>query len=306
MLPLPNLDDRTYDDLIAEAISLIPSEYPEWTDHNPSDSGIILLELLSWLTEMVFYRVNRIPNKNYRAFLKLLNDAEFQYSGDLETDIRETILSLRKRYRAVSTHDYEQLILEDWNETEHANQVGKVARVKCISDRNLARLEELEAGHISLVILPDSSELQPSPSAALKIALWQWLDDRRLLGTRHHVVGADYLPVTISAKIRLEPGVPASDERRRTIEAAIRGFFHPLTGGDGKGWTFGRSVYRSEVFELLDRVPGVDYVPRVTLKSDRQNDPDPHEIELAEGELVTVNIDKNGLEIQEAWERDDD
>jgi hypothetical protein len=299
MLPLPNLDDRTYEDLIAEAISLIPSEYPEWTDHNPSDTGIILLELLSWLTEMVFYRVNRISNKNYQVFLKLLNGADVQYSPDLEIAIRETVLSLRKRYRAISADDFERLVLEDWNETSTAGAVGKVSRVKCISDRNLARIEELEAGHISLVILPASSELQPSP--ALKTALWQWLDDRRLLGTRHHVVGADYVPVTISAKLRLEPGVPASLGRQRAI-AAIHGLFHPLTGGNGQGWAFGRSVYRSEVFELLDRVPGVDYVPRVVL----QNNPNQHEVTLSEHQLVTVTVEENSLEIQEAWERDDD
>jgi hypothetical protein len=299
MIPLPNLDDRTYEDLIAEAISLIPSEYPEWTDHNPSDPGIIALELLSWLTEMVFYRVNRIPNKNYQVFLKLLNGAEFQSSPDLETAIRDTVLALRKRYRAISTNDFEQLVLVDWNETAIAAQVGKVSRIKCISDRNLARVDDLEAGHISLVIVPTEAELQPSP--ALRIALWQWLDDRRLLGTRHHVVGADYVSITLTAKLRLESGVPASVGRERALNA-IRGFFHPLTGGDGNGWTFGRSVYRSEVYELLDRLPGVDYVPRVVL----QNDPTSNEIPLTDHQLVTVVITETDLEIKEAWESNDD
>ncbi|MFW5667313.1 MAG: baseplate protein J, partial [Coleofasciculus sp.] len=64
-LPLPNLDDRTYADLVEEARSLIPIECPEWTDHNPSDTGIILIELFAWLTEMVLYRVNRIPDQNF-------------------------------------------------------------------------------------------------------------------------------------------------------------------------------------------------------------------------------------------------
>jgi hypothetical protein len=298
MLPLPNLDDRTYEDLIAEAISLIPSEYPEWTDHNPSDPGIISLELLSWLTEMVFYRVNRIPNKNYQVFLKLLNGADSQSSSDLETAIRDTVLALRKRYRAVSTNDFEQLILVDWNETTIAQTVGKVRRVKCISNRNLAGIDELPTGQISLVIVP-AAALQPTP--ALRIALWQWLDDRRLLGTRHHVVGADYLTVTVTASIRLEPGVPASLGRQRSV-AAIREFFHPLTGGDGNGWTFGRSVYRSEVYELLDRIPGVDYVPQVVL----QNDPTFSEIPLTDHQLVTVVVNENDLEIKEAWESNDD
>jgi hypothetical protein len=299
MLPLPNLDDRTYENLIAEAISLIPGEYPEWTDHNPTDTGIITLELLSWLTEMVFYRVNRIPNKNYQVFLKLLNGANSQPSPDLETAIRDTVLSLRHRYRAVSTDDFEQLVLIDWNATAIAQKVGKVRRVKCISNRNLAGVDELPTGQISLVIIPET-ELQPS--AALRIALWQWLDERRLLGTRHHVVGADFVPITLTAKLRLEPGVPASLGRQRAI-AAIHGFFHPLTGGDGTGWKFGRSVYRSEIYEILDRVPGVDYVPQVKL----QNDATLKEVPLTEDhQLVTVEVNENDLEIKEAWESNDD
>jgi hypothetical protein len=54
-IPLPNLDDRTYADLLEEARSLIPIECPTWTDHNPSDTGIILLELFAWLTEFTLY-----------------------------------------------------------------------------------------------------------------------------------------------------------------------------------------------------------------------------------------------------------
>ena len=71
-LPLPNLDDRTYAEIVEEAISQIPVEYPEWTDHNPTDTGIILIELLAWLTEMTLYQVNQIPDDNYANFVSLL------------------------------------------------------------------------------------------------------------------------------------------------------------------------------------------------------------------------------------------
>lgn len=71
LLP-PNLDDRTYAQLVAEAKSLIPRYTPEWTDHNESDPGITLIELFAWMTEMLLYRVNRIPDRNYIEFLRLL------------------------------------------------------------------------------------------------------------------------------------------------------------------------------------------------------------------------------------------
>src|SRR5258708_4480089 len=45
MIPAPKLDDRTYSDIVAEAMRLIPRYCPEWTNHNPSDPGITILEL---------------------------------------------------------------------------------------------------------------------------------------------------------------------------------------------------------------------------------------------------------------------
>ena len=72
MIPSPNLDDRKYKDIVEEAIRLIPKYCPEWTNHNPSDPGITLIELFAWMTEMIIYRLNRVPEKNYLAFLDLM------------------------------------------------------------------------------------------------------------------------------------------------------------------------------------------------------------------------------------------
>jgi len=72
MIPSPKLDDRTFDDIVAEAIALIPRYAPDWTNHNPSDPGITLLELAAWMTDLILYRLNRVPEKNYVAFLNLL------------------------------------------------------------------------------------------------------------------------------------------------------------------------------------------------------------------------------------------
>jgi predicted phage baseplate assembly protein len=68
----PNLDDRTWQDLVDELRALIPRYAPAWTDHNPSDIGVSLIELFAWLAEGVIYRLNRTPEKNYLAFLNLL------------------------------------------------------------------------------------------------------------------------------------------------------------------------------------------------------------------------------------------
>ena len=72
MLPKENLDDRTFEDLVAECILRIPRYCPEWTDFNPSDPGITLVELFAWLTDQMLMRFNKVPRRNYLTFLELL------------------------------------------------------------------------------------------------------------------------------------------------------------------------------------------------------------------------------------------
>jgi hypothetical protein len=72
MIPPPKLDDRSFHDIVEEAISMIPRYAPEWTNHNPSDPGITLIELAAWMTDLLIYRLNQVPDKNYVAFLNLL------------------------------------------------------------------------------------------------------------------------------------------------------------------------------------------------------------------------------------------
>ena len=71
-LPVPNLDDRSWKQIVDEAVRLIPRYCPEWTNHNASDPGITLLELYAWMTEMVIYRLNKVPEKNFLTFLDLI------------------------------------------------------------------------------------------------------------------------------------------------------------------------------------------------------------------------------------------
>src|SRR3981189_1736630 len=71
-LPVPNLDHRSWNQLAAGAVRLIPRYTPEWTNHNTSDPGVTLLELYAWMTEMVIYRLHKVPEKNFLTFLALI------------------------------------------------------------------------------------------------------------------------------------------------------------------------------------------------------------------------------------------
>jgi hypothetical protein len=68
----PQLDDLLYDRVVQELVRRIPVYAPEWTDHNDSDPGITLIQLFAHLTELVGYRLNRVPEKNYIELLKLM------------------------------------------------------------------------------------------------------------------------------------------------------------------------------------------------------------------------------------------
>jgi predicted phage baseplate assembly protein len=80
-LPVPNLDDRKFQDIVDEAKRLIPTYCPEWTNHNLSDPGIALVELFAWMTEMTLFRLNQVPDVFYTHMLNLLGFERFPASA---------------------------------------------------------------------------------------------------------------------------------------------------------------------------------------------------------------------------------
>ncbi|MEO6885184.1 MAG: putative baseplate assembly protein [Jatrophihabitantaceae bacterium] len=76
-LPPPELDDRKFQDIVDEAKRLIPRFCPEWTNHNVSDPGVALIELFAWMSEMVLYRVNQVPERLYVHFLNMVGIEPF-------------------------------------------------------------------------------------------------------------------------------------------------------------------------------------------------------------------------------------
>ena len=71
-LPAPNLDDRRFQQFVDDAKRYIQQRCPEWTDHNVSDPGVTLVEAVAHMADQIVYRLNRVPERNYLAFLDLL------------------------------------------------------------------------------------------------------------------------------------------------------------------------------------------------------------------------------------------
>ncbi len=50
----------------------IRQDAPEWSDLSPGDPGIVLVEVFAYLTETLIYRLNRVPDKLFIEFLRLI------------------------------------------------------------------------------------------------------------------------------------------------------------------------------------------------------------------------------------------
>jgi len=271
MLDRLTLDDLRYEDLVAEARALLPSLAPTWTDHNPSDPGIMLVELFAWLTEMVLYRLDQVPERSTWAFLQLLNGPQGQPSMPLEAALQATLLELRTPYRAVTCEDFEQLAWR-WQEQKPREDFS-LGRVRCVAERDLEAMTgslDVDApGHISVIVVPKAEEPTPEekeftlpgvPSVDVLQALRDYFAPRRLLTTRCHVVGPKYVTLTLRAALYLRPQTEAKKVRTAAAQA-VRRYLHPLRGGsEGNGWPFGRNVHVSELLRVLSEVPGVDFV----------------------------------------------
>jgi predicted phage baseplate assembly protein len=89
-LVAPVLDDRTFHQILVQAKLLIPRYAPAWTNQNEADPGITLMELFAWMTELLLYRVNQVPERNYIKFLELLG-IELQPANPAHAELTFTL-----------------------------------------------------------------------------------------------------------------------------------------------------------------------------------------------------------------------
>ena len=120
-------------------------------------------------------------------------------------------------------------------------------------------------GTVTVVIAPELPRGRPQPTTGLLAAVRRSLSPRRVVGTRLVVVGPGYVEVAVRAAVQTSIGANAV-RVRQDVTSALDAFLDPLRGGpNGRGWPFGRDVYRSEILQQIDQVPGVDHVTSVEL-----------------------------------------
>jgi predicted phage baseplate assembly protein len=168
---------------------------------------------------------------------------------------------LRHGGRAVTVEDFEDLALE---------ASPAVARVKALTPVfdpiHLAEVPALPtAMQVVVLIVPFSPELPPTPSPALVQDVDAYLRQRCAPAVSLRVVGPDW--VQVGTQVTLVPtSLEGVEALRARVQRALTDFLHPLTGGfTGTGWELGQLPKESDVYRMLEAVPGVDYVRTVTL-----------------------------------------
>jgi Baseplate J-like protein len=199
-------------------------------------------------------------------FIKAVTNIEAATGGtDAESleSLRDRIpRQLRHRARAVTVEDYQDLAMQASPE---------VARAKCVPLHNLVVNPEITSetpitpGALSVIIVPNSDAPNPSPSLELINRVQSYLDRRRLPNADLVVVGPEYVRVDVTTEVSL-----VSLDLASSVEVAVRQtldrFLHPLTGGlDGNGWDFGREPYKSDLYALLETIPGIDYIRSLSI-----------------------------------------
>ena len=162
---------------------------------------------------------------------------------------------IKNRGQAVTTEDYEWMVRQ---------QFSQVARVRCLATRQPAPGGGLafKAGAVTLIVVPKSSDRLPVPSQGLLKNIREFLTENTLgnIVTDIYAIGPDFEEVRIEATVVPKKPQEASLVVRR-VAVALENFLHPLSGGENdQGWPFGRPVFLSEIFAVIERTEGVDHV----------------------------------------------
>lgn len=125
-----------------------------------------------------------------------------------------------------------------------------------------------DAGQISVIVVPNSDAIPPTPSLGLINRVEAYLQERcSATLTELRVTEPDWVEVTVTATI-----VPISfalaDRARTGVRNALSSFLHPITGGpEGRGWAFGRQPHKSDLYALLEGILEVDRVAALSIVS---------------------------------------
>jgi hypothetical protein len=283
-IPLPNLDTKSYKELMDETMSSIPNYTDTWTNHNPSDPGITILELLSWIAETTLYRINRVPDESYINFLRLiagaagvedveraLNDPYLdsshrlilEFLREIENGSKKSIPEmktyalrfLKSQYRAITESDFQRLAIEATS--DRGEKQAKVRRAIVHKSPNNEKVE--------IVIVADKRDQYEELIPLVK----DYLKPRTLIGTKIVVKKPVYTDVVIDIEAvchhYAKPEKVEDNVRKRIMQ-----HLDPFEGGDEKtGWTYRRLLTVYEIAQIVEETAGIKQSTSITFNGEK-------------------------------------
>ena len=308
-ITLPDLDTKTYQNIVDEMLASIPNYTDKWTNYNVSDPGITILEMLCWITEATLYRINKIPDASYVNFLRLLAGVSgiddinrlladpnlfrshrdiLEFLREIETGNEKKIIDMKaaalnflnSRYRAVTKEDFRELAIEATESDELENITNRAKVERAIVDQSTKEEK------VRIIIVSDRRDKYN----ALIEQVEEYLDPRRLIGTVIEVNSPVYTDVGIHVKIELT-SYEKVEIIRENVRTGILNYFDPLTGGsNGSGWPYGRPLIIYEVVQVVEDTNGVKRIVSVVIDND-----DDLRIKAIDG-LIDVSVEVEVLE----------
>jgi hypothetical protein len=260
--------DGAFQALVAEGLAMLPALAPEWTNHNASDPGITLIELLAYFTDALQYRLDRIDHATRFEFLRLLRGGDL---GALAGDETAGAAALRRAVKAALDETAQcDCAVTPGDHVDFAEAAlralpwGDRTRVRCLADTNLAGaaaqgfVPGRDRGHVSVVVLPPV-ECPAAAGDVLRAAVDEALAARRLLGCRLHVSA----PLRLHVGVRLAATPVTGADRRLLAERLSRALadWRPDDGPDDGPV----SLALSEIADRAAEVEGVEGVDGVML-----------------------------------------
>lgn len=187
------------------------------------------------ITELPSKLVNIVSTTNPYGYYVEGTDPE-----DLELAKVRALGKRRSNKRAVTLRDYEDLTM----------LVEEVRKVKALEGdyRNSVHLHVLT-----------KREKYISEENAKSIA--RYFDEKKQIGDDVHVMSPDYVPLTLTAKVKVLDSHDLALVKEE-VELAIEHYFNPLNQ------EFGRNFYKSELIDIISDIRGVRAVILSTNKSD--------------------------------------
>jgi baseplate J-like protein len=172
-------------------------------------------------------------------------------SGGAEAETYETLVErmpqmIRHGGSAITYEDYEDL--------------ARLASPAVARARSVRFYKKDGVGKVKLVIVPGSTDPRPVPSLELKKRVQEYIDERKSPLARLSVEGPKYVEVNVTVDIAAT-SLEGANELKLAVLERLNEFLHPLAGGfNGEGWDFGRRPHDSDLYFLIEGIPGVDHI----------------------------------------------